>query len=340
VRWFAASHARHDARQQAAWTGNWAWAQRAAGTAASLVGVLDLRSAIGQALGKALGKAPEAVACARLAEPIGKVGLALDGDDHHAAVRVAVDVGSTDRLRQMVLPAPSGWDRAAAQAAIAVAWNLDLAALRSWLSPCLALARDPLAAAGDIGVRAARVMVTSFDIDAQTGAGAIALDVSSTAFFERQLDRIPLRSLVERSRTFGPYRGHAIAIPTKPPIEYVIDRGLVLGALGDGLLARLVAPAPAPASAPASSGNGAAPGTSPVTAPVTAPVIAIDVAPPAMSVASWQGILHVLVEHRLDGSPSPSIRRAASLLMSWRDARLAITAEGSEIVLRLSGSRR
>jgi hypothetical protein len=315
-RWFAASHARHDAREQAAWTGNWAWAQRAAGAAASLVGVIDLRSAIGQAL----GKAPEAVACARLAEPIGTVALGLDGDDHHAAVQLALDVGSTDRLRQMVLPAPSGWDATAAQAAIALQWNLDLSALRSWLAPCLALAGDPLAAVGDIGVRAARGLVMSVDIDAQTGAGAIALDVSSTAFFERQLDRIPLRSLVERSRTFGPYRGHAIAIPSKPPVEYVIDRGLVLGAVGNGLLARLVAPAPGPAPVP--------------------PVIAIDVAPPAMSVSSWQGILHILVEHRLDGSPSPAVRRAASLLMAWRDARLAVTAEGSAIVLRLSGSRR
>jgi hypothetical protein len=59
-----------------------------------------------------------------------------------------------------------------------------------------------------------------------------------------------------------------------------------------------------------------------------------------MSVASWQGLLHVLVEHRLDGAPSPAVRRAVSLLMSWRDARLAVTAEGDQIVLRLSGSRR
>ena len=205
-RWFAASHGRHEAR----WTGDWAWAQRAAGTAANLVGLLDLHGAVAGAV----ARLPEAVACARLAEPVGKASIALEGDERHVSARIALDLGpdpaAAERLRGLLLRPPSGWDATAARAAIAVAWNLDLAAARAWLAPCLSALGAP-GALDDTGIRAARALLVDFDPGALSGSGAIALDVTSTAFLERQLARIPLRKTLERARAFGPYRGFSIA---------------------------------------------------------------------------------------------------------------------------------
>ncbi|TMQ21971.1 MAG: hypothetical protein E6J91_01880 [Deltaproteobacteria bacterium] len=316
-RWFAASHGRHEAR----WTGDWAWAQRAAGTAANLVGLLDLHGAVAGAV----ARLPEAVACARLAEPVGKASIALEGDERHVSARIALDLGpdpaAAERLRGLLLRPPSGWDATAARAAIAVAWNLDLAAARAWLAPCLSALGAP-GALDDTGIRAARALLVDFDPGALSGSGAIALDVTSTAFLERQLARIPLRKTLERARAFGPYRGFSIAIPFGPAIEYVLDprSQIALAAVGEGLLAQLVAPAPGRAGVP--------------------PIFAIDLAPPAMSVDAWQAALHAITEQRLDGSPGPAARRIAAHLMAWRDGHLAVTAESGAIVLQVSGNRR
>jgi hypothetical protein len=212
-----------------------------------------------------------------------------------------------------------------------VQWNLDLAAARSWIAPCLAAIGGPDAVPEDIGIRTARALVMDFDPDGLSGAGAVALDLTSTAFIERQLDRIPLRKRLERAKTFGPYRGFSIAIPFRPPIEYVIDRRLALAAMGEGLLAQLVAPAPpaAHAASSASSGRAGAP-----------PILAIDLAPPAMSAHAWEAVIHVVAEQQIDGSPGPAARRIAAHLMGWRDGHLAVTAEGGAIVLQVSGNRR
>jgi hypothetical protein len=318
--WFAASHGAHEA----SWAGNWGWAQRAAGAAAGLVGVLDLRGVIAEIA----ARLPHAVACAHLAASVGRVAVAVAGDEHHVSARLGLEVGSTDRLRAMLLPAPSGWDATARTAALAAQWNLDLAAARSELAPCVAAAGASLALADETGVRAARALVMGFDPDAMSGSGAIALDVASTAFFERQLDRIPLRGTLERARTFGPYRGHALSIPFSVTIEYVLERQLAIAALGEGLLARLVAPVPAPAA------DG-----SPRAAAVP-PIAAIDVAPPAMSARAWQAVIDGLVERRLDASTSRLSRQLVAHLMAWRDGHLAVTAEPGEIVITASGTRR
>jgi hypothetical protein len=156
-RWFTASHHPHPA----SWTDGWAWAQRGASAAATLVGVLDLRGA----LAGAAARLPDALACAKLAESVGKVSLAVEGDAHHVAARVALEVGSTERLRGMLLPAPSGWGATAAHAALAVQWNLDLAASRAWLAPCFAAAGAPLALVDETAVRAARAVLVGFDPD-------------------------------------------------------------------------------------------------------------------------------------------------------------------------------
>ncbi|HEY0484301.1 MAG TPA: hypothetical protein VGD37_42570 [Kofleriaceae bacterium] len=309
-RWFTASHQPHDA----AWTGTWGWARRGATAAATLVGFLDLHGM----LAGAVARLPDALACARLAEPVGKVSFAVEGDEHHVAARIALDVGSTERLRGMLLPAPSGWAATAAHAALAAQWNLDLAAARPYLAPCVAAAGGSFARVDETSVRAARAVLIGFDPDNFSGAGAIALDVSSPAFLERQLDRIPLRKALERPRTFGRYHGHTIEIPFSVTVEYVLDHQLAIAALGEGVLAQLVAPGP----------------------PQPPPIFAIDVAPPAISAAAWEAVIRGLTEGRLDGPEGALAHRAAEHLMAWRDAHLSVTAEAGDIVVSLSGSRR
>jgi hypothetical protein len=335
--WFQASHGPHGD----GWTGNWLWAQRAAGaraetidsgpqpdkdrnhlaprvspgeSAATAVGFLDMHGAIAGVI----ARIPDALACARLIEPVGRVAVAVEADRHHMAARIALDVGSTAGIRSMILPPPSGWDATATHAAIAAQWNLDLAAARSWLAPCLALAGGRLALPDEPSVRTARGMLLGFDPDAMSGSGAVALDLASPAFFERQLDRIPLRRALERARTFGPYKGFSIAIPFSVTVEYVLDHKLALAALGEGLLARLVAP-----------GRGTPP-----------PIFALDVAPPVMSAEAWEAVLHMVTEQSLSGSPGPATKHAVERLMQWRDAHLAVTADATALIFTVSGNRR
>lgn len=329
--WFTASHAPHEA----AWADSWAWAQRAAGAAADLVGFFDLHGAIAEAV----ARAPDAVACARLFERVGRAAVSLDGDGHQVTARIAVAVGSSAGIRGMVLPPPSGWAATAAQAALAVQWNLDLGAAQSALAPCLAAAGlqrpasdarrardeprasggDPLVSLlGDVGVRAARAVLLAFDPAAMSGSGAIALDVTDSTFIARSLDRIPLRRAIERARTFGAYKGHAIAIPFSVTIEYVLEPTFAMVGLGEGVLARLAAPGPASSST----------------------IFALDVAPPAMSSEAWASVIHIVAEQRLSGAPGPATRRVVERLMQWRDGHLAVTAEAGDLVLTLSGTRR
>ena len=310
-RWFTASHGRHAAD----WTGNWTWAQRAAGAAASVVGVIDPRGA----LAGALGRVRDAAACARLAGAIGRVAVAIQGDERHATARVAIDVGSTERLRAMLLPAPSGWEATAAHAPLAAQWNLDLVAARPYLAPCLAAAGAPVAQLDELGVRAARGVLITFEPDALSGTGVVALDVTSPAYFEHQLDRIPLRKHLERATAFGPYRGATIDIPFGPTIEYVLDRQVAIAALGEGLIARLVAPAARPA---------------------VTPIAELALTPPAMSEQAWAAVFELLDGKKSYGPPDRTLQRIIRHLMAWRDARVAVRAEGSEIVITASGNRR
>ena len=177
-------------------------------------------------------------------------------------------------------------------------------------------------------MRAGRAVLVGFDPDTLSGSGAIALDVTSPAYLERQLDRIPLRKTLERPRAFGPYHGFQIAIPFSITVEYVIDpqHQLAIAALGDGVLAGLVAPGP---TRPA-----------PDAAAIAAPIAAIDVAPPEMSAEAWQTVIHGVIERRLDRSAGALARRAAGALMAWHDAHLAVTAAPGEIVVAVSGNRR
>jgi hypothetical protein len=293
--------------------------ERAAGTAANLLGFLDLHGAIASAV----GRAPAAIACAKLAEPVRRVGVAVEGDAHHIAARFALDVGSTAGIKRKLLPPPSGWDATAAHAPIAAQWNLDLAAVRSTLAPCLEAAGSRLASADDGAVRAARGVLLGFDPDTTSGSGAVVLDIAGPEFLERQLDRIPLRRSLERARTFGAHKGFSIDIPFSVTIEYVLEHDLAIAALGEGIIARLVGPGPGPGPAAAAP-----------------PIFALDVAPPAMSAAAWEIIVNAAIERQLSGTPGPAAKRAVAHLMQWRDGHVAVTADATEIVVTASGARR
>jgi hypothetical protein len=313
VRWFQVSHAPH----AAAWTADWGWAQRAAGAAGAVVGLLGHGS-----LEAMLQQLPSAVACGRLAGSVGRVAVSLDGDGHQLSVRLAVDIGSTAQLRELILPPPSGWDATSRHAPLAVQWNLDLAHVRSLaatrFAPCLALAGGALAALDETGIRAARGVVLGFDPAAMSGSGALAFDITSAAFFERQLDRIPLRRAIERTRTFGGHRGARISIPFSVTLEYILEPTLAIVGIGDGVIDKLVAPGPVG----------------------PAPIFALDVAPPAMSAESWEAVFHALAEQQLTGAPSSTIQRIVQHLLRWRAARLAVTAEPTALVVTVTGSRR
>ena len=309
--WFTASHGAHDA----GWSANWAWAQRAASSAAGVVGVLDLHGV----LARAAARAPDVVACAKLAEPIRRVAISIDGDDRQLGARIALDVGPTDAIQRMIVPPPSGWGATAARAAIAGQWNLDLAAARPWIAPCLALAGGALGAFDASGLRTARGLLIDLDPDQLTGSGAIAFDLASSAYLEHQLDRIPLRRTLERSQTFGPYHGKSINIPFSVTVEYVLEHNVALAALGEGLLAQII---------------GTGPG------PTRAPVFALDLAPPAMSPHAWEAVLHVLGGHDLTGTPGPATQRAAARLLRWREGHLALTTTPTELVVTATATRR
>jgi hypothetical protein len=309
--WFAASHGPHTP----GWTDDWAWAQRAAGATASLVGFLDLHGAIA----RAMARLPDAIACAKLVEPVRRVSVAVQGDERHIAARLALEIGSTAGIRDKILPAPSGWNATGAHAAITAQWNLDLAATRTAFAPCLAATGSQLMNLDDTGVRTVRGMLLTFDPDTTSGSGAVALDLSGPAFLERQLDRIPLRRGLERARTFGAHKGFSIDIPFSVTVEYVLERHLAIAALGDGVLARLVGP----------GANTAA-----------TPIFALDIAPPAMSAAAWEIVLQSALERQLSGAASPATRTAAQHLLRWRGGHVAVTAEASEIVVTASGDRR
>ncbi|HZJ67507.1 MAG TPA: hypothetical protein VFD36_28570, partial [Kofleriaceae bacterium] len=167
-----------------------------------------------------------------------------------------------------------------------------------------------------------RAAVLGFNADEMSGTGAVALDLASAAFFERQLDRIPLRRAVERSRTFGGHRGHSIAIPFSVTIDCVLEPTLAIAALGDGLLARVVAPG----------------------APHAAPIAALDLEPPALSAAAWETLLRALVEQDLSapsgGVSGRAIKRVVEHLLRWREIHLAVTTESTALVLSVSGQRR
>jgi hypothetical protein len=215
------------------------------------------------------------VACAQLAEPIGKVALSVDVAPSHFALHATVDVGSaSSAVSNAILPPPPGWATTAKGSPIAVQLNVDLQAIAAWIAPCTqALAVDHVF--GKAGVRAGRAMLQTIDIAKPSGTGAIALDLERKDAVASLLDRIPMRSTLESNRTFGGHAGHHIDIPFTATVDYVLEDHLALAAVGDGLLDRITAAPP----------DGA---------PPVPPLFAVDVWPSKLPHEAWQAVAQLV----------------------------------------------
>jgi hypothetical protein len=305
--WFTRSHHPH----AQGWDVNWGFAtklgEQLKTKAGKLLGFVDPRALI-EKLGKRAGAA---LACARVVEPIQRVGLALDGDLHHVDVRAAFDVGAhAADVQRAVLPPPPGWNAAFDSAPVAVELNLDLDSFQDWLQPCADLVNIDLRDAHRDGVRAVRLALASVDPDATWGSGALSADLRDTKPIMSLLDKIPMRSILEREHTFGSLRGHRVSIPTRGSIDYVVEPHDAIAAVGEGLLEKLVAGTP----------------------PAQPAAIAIDVRPAAMPSAKWKWLLAQLDVKHPD--------RVVDQLTAWRDAHLGLAVEGQSLVLNLSGTRK
>jgi hypothetical protein len=302
--WFANSRA----PQGPGWGRDWDWAQGAAKvTKPALTGFIDARDLIASLT----SKVPEAIACARLVAPVNRIAVSIEGDGSRTSGRLAFDVGpAAASISAALLPVPEGFAAQTQGAPLAVQWNLDLPVVRAWLQPCLSAIDEDLSELDRYGVRSGRAVLQTFNPDDKSGAGAIAFDLAHKQYFTSQLDNIPLRSTLERNRTFGPHKGHSIAVPFVATLDYVLTDNLALAGVGDGLLAKVV-------------GAGKT---------VPGPIAAIDILPPAMSPEAWKTVLGVIDRRNAE----PVVER----LMRWREGHIAVTIEGASLLVAATGVRR
>ncbi len=179
----------------------------------------------------------------------GAVGFKLSAALDPAAAAAAVAHG--------VLAPPPGWQAVAADAPIALQWNLDLDAGVGWFEPCAkALHVDPIALSR-YQVRTLRAALETFSDGKPSGVLAADLSGSSAiaSMLAEELDRIPsfLRSRVDHAKRFGTYSGHELSIPTVPTVDYVLTDALAIFAIGDGLIDRVVATSAQVSAPPAAS---------------------------------------------------------------------------------------
>lgn len=293
-----------------AWANDWQWALES-GTGRDLVGFADLRGLIAAVS----ARVPAAAECGALLAPVGRGALAIGLDGGRASARASIELAAPAALSltRAILPPPGGWAAVARAAPLAAQWNLDLGAVRAWLAPCgRVLGRDELDMFGiaakldETGIRTARAIVQHYDAsERMKSRGLVSVDLAHRRFFASRLGKIPGRSMIERSRTFGPHRGSVLSIPFGPTLEYVLEDRLALAALGgDGLLASVVGDGPA----------------------ASAPLFALDVAPPAMARASWAALLAPL-------------ELSADRLFAWRELHLVVGVEPERLVIELRGQR-
>ena len=297
--WFTHSHK----AASAAWATAWSWAEKLAGKA-KVIGFArakDLLAAIAS-------RAAEAKVCLGQLGAVDKVGFAFDADGGKLDARLSFDLGdSAAAMQSHVLAPPPGWGAVAQGAAVSAQWNLDLAAVAAWWQPCAAamsLDANPLE---QYGVRAARAIVLSFDPDAKSGAGAVALDLSSGTLIAPYVAKA---THFASDRTFGPYKGHHVSIPFVAKFDYVFDDKLAIAAMGDGVMDRIAAGTPA----------------------ATPPVFAVSVAPAGMSKEAWTWLLEQA------GAPAPA--RLVERLAAWQEAHAQVTLEGTSLILDVGGNHR
>jgi hypothetical protein len=300
--WVAAS----TRRSSATWLEAWQWANRVGERVAKspkVLGFLDLRKLVA-----ASARGADTIACVEALSPIERVGFAYDTDGRGVTGRITLELGAAaSGIAAAVLPDPPGW---AAASANAPKWNIDLARFAAWVSPCA----GAIGASGDLehlrktGVRSARVFVSALDLSNTTGSGAISLELSSPQLVATYLDKIPMRSTIERDRTWHGVAGHHIGIPFGPTIDYVLDDKHAIAAVGDGVIDAVLAPSGAPAT----------------------PLVQLDITPGGLSRQVWEQL----------ASNLPLGRMFLATLSAWHDGHLTLALEGTTLVLEARGNRR
>lgn len=302
--WFTNSHR----PEGPGWAKAWTWASAAATAAKpALVGFLNVHDVIASIV----GRVPEAMACAKLLDPVSRVGIAVEGGPNQAAGKLTIEIGgAATSIGAAILPGPTGFANLARSAPLAAQWNVDLLAVRAWLQPCLATTNTKLDALDRYGVRTVRAVLRSLDPDDRSGTGAVSLDLAHKRYFEALLDEVPLRSTLERSRTYGPHKGHSLSVPFVATLDYVLSDHLALAGVGDGVLMQLV-------------GAGTM---------AKGPIATIDITPPALSPEAWQMLLRSVGVGRGDD--------VVAHLMRWREGHIAVMLEGTSLVVTATGNRR
>ena len=318
--WFAKAHRAH----AGAWAKSFGWAKdlraKLAAKANGLLGFFDVRALLAIARAHApirdpadkSGKMNDVIACLDSFQPIGIAGFAIDGDGHHAAGRLALDLGpAAAGIASAILPPPPGFAALASTAPIAMQWNLDVGAIVRFLAPCASSIGADTEFFTKFGVRAARVAVMTLDPGQHSGTGIVAADLSDATYLRGMLDQIPHRSMLESDHTYGALAGHRISIPFVISLDYVLTDRLGILAVGDGLMDKLVATAP----------------TSPP------PVLSLDLIVAGLPEATWQFVIAQATNEWF-------AKRATSLLQRWHDGHLRVTIDHDALVIEASGNRR
>ncbi|HTR49879.1 MAG TPA: hypothetical protein VMJ10_04170 [Kofleriaceae bacterium] len=308
--WFEHSHS----PGAASWAEHWRFAMELAGKLRAgggrLIGFVDPHGLLAR-LGPRAGAA---LACAKLVEPVQRIGFAFDGGLDHVDARVSFELGpASSEVQHALLPPPAGWATTFASAPIAVQDNVDLNAVVAWLAPCAAITGGDLSMLTSAGVRAGRIGLLSA-IDPEhplDGRGAVALDLANNKAIASVLDRVPMRRMLEHDRDFGSLHGHRISIPTKGSVDYFLDDHVALAAIGDGMLEQVVA--------------GARPAGEP-------PLVALDLHPQVLPTSVWSGMLDTL--------GVPRFNALVAELSRWQDLHVGLSLDGSALVLQLAGNRK
>lgn len=302
--WFEHSHK----AGAATWGKAWDWAKSQA-KGQGLIGFANLRDAMA-VVGK---RVPEAAACVKQFDAVERVGLAFDTDGKTLDGKLTFDIGdSAQRVGDSLIKAPPGWAAASQGVAIAAQWNLDARFMQRWLAPCFGREADNIGQLMDqFGVRTARAVVQQFDPDDKSGVGAVVLDLEHNRYIKEQLDQVPMRSRLEKDKTYGQYQGKHLAVPFVATVDYVLTDKLFIAAMGDGVLTKL--------------GTGAAPSGPPA-------IASVDVVPSGLKQDVWQWLFEQI--------DLPSPKQIAAKLQTWQNLHVGARLDGTALVIEANGARR
>jgi hypothetical protein len=252
---------------------------------------------------------PEATACLGLVTPP-RAAVAMGAAGGVSEGHVLVDTAGGGRtIEALAVPVPSGWAAARGQPAIGFEWNLDLLQLARRFKTC---DDDPAQALAQLGVRAGRGFIQSFDPETLEGRGAVAGELTSRTLVDQMLDAIPGRAMFETKKKFGSLDGVRLSVPMIPTVDYILTAERGLAATGDGLLAQLV-------------GDGK----------TTPGVLAgFEIRPSALSPEAWNALLELASISGRQGREA-TIRR----INRWKHATIALTRDGDLLHLHARGER-